>query len=363
MKLKVLFHINAIGFGGSGRVITNLANSFALRGYDVVFVISWESETDYPLVNKIRKIALEKNNEIRKCALSRNVYRIRKLREILKSEKPDIALSFLPETNMRLLVAAIGLKIKTCVSIRGNPNMEYNNFIKKTASRFLYPGASKIIFQTNEQKRFFHHKIQNKSLIIPNQLDESFFKYINRGRRKHIVSVGRLEKVKNHSIIIEAFSKIACDYPLENLYIYGEGSLKTILNKQIEALKLKDRAFIMQPTHNLQDKIGNAKLFILSSFSEGMPNALLEAMALGIPIITSNCCEFVKELSNNGNTYAVFEKGNINQLVYEMKRILSDESTQIKISESERAKSLEFSPEKVFLKWEKAFCSLFESNN
>ena len=187
------------------------------------------------------------------------------------------------------ILTSLGKTIKMVYSARNDPSRNYS-FVSRFMRWFVVRYADGIVFQTNQAMNFFSSKIQKKSIVIPNPT------YIKKGeyklpkvRENKIVTVGRLELQKNQKMLIEAFSKVKSVYPNMRLEIYGEGSQRQELEKLIRRLNLCDSVFLMGTCKDIFHKICDAKLFVLSSDFEGMPNALIEAMSLGIPSISTDC--------------------------------------------------------------------------
>lgn len=145
-------------------------------------------------------------------------------------------------------------------------------------------------FKLKMQKSYYDKKLRNRGTVIYNPLYIEKLPTIYNGRRaKKIVTMGRLSEQKNQKILIEAFSKIEGAYPEYELIIYGEGSLRETLEKQVRDLGIEQKVKLPGNDANVLEKIRDAGIFVLSSNYEGMPNALIEAMALGIPSISTDC--------------------------------------------------------------------------
>lgn len=349
---KFLFYINAIHHGGAERVIVNLANKFSSKNYEVVLVTSFYDKEEYTLNSKVKRLSLE-DKEINASFFKRNFNRTLKLREICKSEKPDIVVSFMAEANFRSIIATMFLGIKTLISVRNDPNKEYPNVLFRFMAKILYPFASGCVFQTEDAKRWFSKKVQRKSKIIMNQVDDEFYQINYNGERKNIVAVGRLEPQKNHKLLIKAFSMIANDFPEEKLIIYGGGSLYNELVKYVDGLGLTARVIFKGPTLNIQNKIYNSKLFILSSNYEGLPNVIMEAMALGVPIISTDCpCGGPRMLIENNKSGVLVKPNDVQDLAYAMKLILSDTCLADYLSKNAKKASKKFESNNVYNTWE-----------
>lgn len=293
---KIMFYINAIHDGGAERVMINLADYFSRQGYKTILVTSFRDIWEYTVPNAVKRITLEEH-EIKQSKLKRNITRIKRLRKFCKDEKPDVLVSFMAEPNFRAILATWGLPVKNLISVRNDPNKEYAGRVGHIVGKYLLPFADGCVFQTKEAKNWFPKRLQKKSRIIYNAVKEDFYHVERHPVPGEIVTCGRLEEQKNHALLIAAFSKVIERYPEARLKIYGEGSLRGKLQKQIDALGLHEKAFLMGATNHVEKVLETADVFVLSSDFEGMPNALMEAMAAGVPCISTDCpCGGPREL-------------------------------------------------------------------
>lgn len=349
--MKILFYINAIHDGGAERVMVNLAKYFSDTGCETILVTSFRDTWEYKVEGNVKRLSLEEK-EIKQGKIKRNFSRIIKLRAILKKEKPDVAVSFMAEPNFRLLVASLGLNVKTIVSVRNDPNKEYAGRIGKFVGKCLLPLADGCVFQTKEAQEWFPERLQRKSTIIINAVKEEFFNIERKPVAGEIITCGRLEVQKNHKLLIDAFSEVVKEHPYAKLKIYGEGSLRDVLQEQINKLGLQNKAFLMGATNDVAKALQTADLFVLSSDYEGMPNALMEAMAAGVPCISTDCpCGGPRSLIDNYNNGVLIQINNKKMLSKELKRILEKDNTVM--GRNAHLKSKQFSPIKINGTWGK----------
>lgn len=346
---KIMFYINAIHDGGAERVMVNLAKYFSEAGYDTSLATSFRDKWEYPLAQTVKRITLEEQ-EIKQSRLMRNLSRISKLRKICKEEKPDVLVSFMEEPNFRSILATRGLPIKTLVSVRNDPNKEYAGRLGAFVGKVLLPMADGCVFQTKEAQEWFPKKLQKKSRIIYNAVKEEFYHIERKPNRGEIVTCGRLTEQKNHAMLISAFAEVVKQYPYATLKIYGEGALREALQEQIDAAGLSGKAFLMGATNDVGKALQTADLFVLSSDYEGMPNALMEAMAAGVPCISTDCpCGGPRELLGDNARNKLVPCGAVQQL--KMKLIEQLESSEAGKAEKKRAEL--FQPKRVNALWEK----------
>ena len=349
--MKILFYINAIHQGGAERVMVNLANQFSEKGDKVVLVTSFEDHWEYPVSEGVERHSFEEKDFQKDGFLRQNMKWTLNLRETIKKYRPDVVISFMAEPNFRTILAAAGLKVKSFFSVRNDPNKEYPNFVYRILAKVLYLFADGIVFQTEDAKKWFSSMIQRKSEIIYNQVDQKFYECPKCDDKKGIVTCGRLVEQKNQAMLVDAFSMIADDIH-ENLYIYGEGELRTNLEKQIRDKKLQDRIFLPGDIKNVEEMLSKAAIFVLPSDYEGMPNALMEAMAVGVPCISTDCpCGGPLMLFRNDADFLV-PIGNTQQMAEKIKSLLLDKDKREENAKQMKDYSQAFTPERIFKKWD-----------
>lgn len=349
---KLLFYINAIYGGGAERAISNLASVFSAHGYQVVLVTSFYGDKEYVLETNVKRLSLEES-EIRQSFLKRNISRILKLRNICKKEKPDVLISFMGESNFRALLTTRGLPIKNIISVRSDPNFEYAGYIGKFLGRHLLPIADGCVFQTEDAQKWFPPKLQEKSKIIFNPVKEEFYQTQYHPVPGRIVSCGRLEEPKNFRMLIDVFAGLSGKYSTAELLIYGEGSLKRNLQEQIKKLGKEEKIFLMGATDDIPKVLSNASIFVLSSMSEGMPNALMEAMAVGVPCVSTDCpCGGPRMLIDSGENGILVENNNPFALAEAMEALLSDSTRAFALGMRAKESALEYHQERIFRLWE-----------
>lgn len=348
---KIMFYINAIHDGGAERVMVNLAKYFSENGYDTTLVTSFRDTWEYPVADSVKRLSLEEQ-EIKQSRLKRNLSRIFKLRKMCKEEKPDILVSFMEEPNFRAILATRGLPVKTLVSVRNDPNKEYAGKLGNFVGKVLLPMADGCVFQTKEAQEWFPQKLQKKSKIIYNAVKEEFYHIERKPNRGEIVTCGRLTEQKNHAMLISAFAEVVEQYPYATLKIYGEGNLRDTLQEQIDAVGLSDKAFLMGATNDVGKALQTADVFVLSSDYEGMPNALMEAMAAGVPCISTDCpCGGPGELLHNREEILV-GVGNSKKFAQQTKKLLADQQQKDIETDYVKLCAENFAPEAVMKCWE-----------
>lgn len=347
--MKILFYINTICHGGAERVMVNLAEQCSSHGHEVALATSYKSQGEYELSENVKRIVLtdKKSGNF----LVRNFRLIRLLHKKIKEEHPDVMVSFMAEPNFRALFARKGKKTKNLISVRNDPNREYPTRMFKYLARHLYKKADGVVFQTADAKAWFPEIIQKKSTIIYNQVNEKFYNTPLLSERRDIVATGRLTAQKNHKMLIRAFSMIK-DKTDDNLVIYGEGNLRGELEALIRELGLEGRVLLPGATGNVADALSKARLFVMSSDYEGMPNSLMEGMAIGLPCICTDCpCGGPREIIEDGVSGILTPVADAEAFANAMFSLLSDSERAEQIGRAARERAERFAPDVIIKNW------------
>lgn len=347
---KIMFYINSIQHGGAERVITNLATELS-NDYEVILATTLKRDNEYSLDSKVKRYILEENDYVH-STIKRNISRVKRLRKLCREEKPDALISFMAEPNYRAVLATRGLGIKTIISVRNDPNKEYAGSLGHFLAKHLLIHADGCVFQTEEAQKWFPLKFQKKSKIIFNAVADVFYHTERNTEIGTIVTCGRLEPQKNHSLLIKAFAEVNKEFPNSKLLIYGVGCEKAKLEKLVDCLRIKGKVHFMGLTDNVPDVLSKANLFVLSSDYEGMPNALMEALTVGVPCISTDCpCGGPKMLVENGVNGLLVPVGDENQMRDMMVKVLSKPDFADELGRRAKIQAEEFRPEKVIVEW------------
>lgn len=291
---RIVFHLNCLERGGAERVVANLSGQFALHGYEVYIATEWQGEDEYEIDSRIARVhvGLTKKQE-QDGRIKKFIDRIVNLRKFIKEVKPDIIIAFARKANYRALTATIGTKIPVIISVRNNPKGYYDFLFDKIQIPILFRRAAGCVFQTPEQQAFFPEFIQRKSKIILNPINDKFIgNPIPAKREKTVVHSGRLVDFKNQLMLIRAFENVHKKHPDYILKMFGPDSFdgtKEKLENLIEEYQAHDYVKLMGGSNQLEKDMINGAVAAFSSNYEGLPNAMLEAMALGLPVIATDC--------------------------------------------------------------------------
>ena len=347
--MKVMFCLGSLGIGGAERVITNLANTF-INENEVSIVVSTPKENIYKLDKRIRFEVIDSLKE--KNKIKKIICRVLKTKKLIKEINPDIIIVFLPEPSIRISMLKKQTKVPVIISVRDDPKVDYKKIKMRLPMKLFFNNADAFVFQTQEQREYFCKKIQEKSTIIFNPINSKFICKPFKGKRNNkIISAGRLMPQKNQKLLIDAFSVVNKKYPNYELHIYGEGELRNELQTQIDNLGLSHKVFLDGLTDNMKDKIYDARMFVLSSNHEGLPNALLEAMAVGTPCISTRFSGGGAEAIINNNSNGLLVNNTIEELSQAIIFYIENEAKANEFGRKASEEMKNYTQEAITKKW------------
>lgn len=318
--MKIIISDSTMMHGGAERVIANLSNRLIQLGHEVELLLFYDRPIWYELDERIRITIDEKY--IGKASILRHMLWRRKY---LKRVKPDVVLSFLAPYNMVNIVSLLGTPIPLIVADRNDPRFVPEKKVIRWLRDFLYKFADGIVLQSNNNKAYFSKDIQKKSTVILNAVDVGEYRgsAVHSIKNKEIVSVGRLIQQKNPWMLLEAFSNIHEKYNDYKLVYYGEGELLEPLKSKAIEYGISERVEFRGAVSDVFERLRVSELFVMSSEYEGMPNALLEAMCIGVPVISTKVSGAVDVIENDINGILV-DRNDVKQLTRAMERMLSN---------------------------------------
>lgn len=353
--MKTAFLFGSLGRGGAERVIASLANDFVAKGDQVDIITLADGEPGYQIDHRVHVISLHvaEFSENTVQAVRRNARTVYALRKYLMAAHLDRVVAF----NMRLAVQVllanpIHKSYKVIVSERANPMFDKKRGgLERLLCALLLDKADRFIFQTSRVQRCFPEKINKKSVVIPNgvfsdQILESVVPFDER-KKNVICSVGRLARQKGYDVLIQAFVQFSRDHSGCVLHIFGEGPERGNIEKMICHFGMTGKVILHGNVANVIEKINDAGMFILASRYEGMPNALIEAMACGIPCIASDCDFGPRELIENEENGLLFPVDDVDALVKAMTTIADDEAFAERLSRNAQQIRKTHSREKI----------------
>ena len=358
--MKVTLFIGSLYGGGAERVTCNLASYLVQHGHQAEILTMSETEKAYELDERVSVKTLLSLEERKNTAMNTFI-RMPKFWRYLKTSDTDVYIVMLPKTTIMLLMFQWLTKAKVIAAERVDP-ASYSKRIAKMLKKYA-KRADGWVFQTKDAKKWYGNVIKNcKSIVIPNAVNPVFIRPQYEGKKRKIIAgAGRLDVQKNFGLLIRAFVKIAPEFPEYNLTIYGKGDKEQELKSFVDSLGLRGRVEFPGNIRNIAEEMEKNTMFVLSSDFEGMPNALMEAMALGLPCISTDCpCGGPRYLIRDGVNGLLVPVGDADEMAEAMKKILSDSNTAENMGKEAMKIAKDLAPDKIYGMWEKFIVSIAE---
>lgn len=345
-KRRYTFFIGTLSQGGGERVVSILSKKMAEQGLSVNILLYYDRPIFYELDPRVTVTTVEK--ETGSKSVVKNIFWIRKYFE----KSSDIVISFLAPFNMLALVSHYGLKSKIIVADRNDPRYIPANKVIRKVRDWLYRFANGVVIQTTHNQEYFGDTVKKKSIIIYNPIDlgDKAGVALRTQKEEKIVSVGRLMPQKNQLMLIDAFSRVHQKHPDYKLVIYGEGSFRDNLERRIEELNLNNCVFLPGSSTSVFDEIASARLFVLSSDYEGMPNALIEAMCLGLPCVSTKVSG-ATDLIRDGDNGSLIDVGDEDALYRRIKQMIEEEDLRNRYAHKATELNAELNVDKIMRQW------------
>lgn len=343
--------------GGTERVAVNMINYWLSEERTVNVITKHGREKDhYSLPNSVQRIVLGDPGDSanRWVGLFRNIDRIRRLRKTIKKNGYSVVISFLARNNVLTILACIGLGKHVVISERNDPGKQKQRWPWGWLRNLLYKHAD--VITANSKSAIEHMKgyvPESKLIIVPNPViipEEQ----AQPDHSTVILNVGRLVPQKAQSLLLDAWSRISEEYPDWTLEILGEGEERKKLTDKIREIGLSDRTTLRGFVDHPSRYYHSAGIFVLPSYFEGTPNALLEAMAHGLPCVVSDSLPGVLEIMEDRKTGLFFTSGEAEDLSDKLKELMEDSELRLKLGNGARKKMYDYTPEKVADAWEEA---------
>lgn len=368
--MHIALVIPSLRSGGAERVMSSLANHWAEKDETVslITLVPIDEKPFYPLHPKVKLIQLGYIHAPGDILLKRvwtSLIRILKLRKTLKSLNPDVILSFMVTMNITTLLATTGLKLPVLVSERTHPRYRLPLGYSRIRD-LIYRRANRVIVQTSEISAYYLAHSTKKVSVIPNPVSiprEKRDQSTSLNPVKRIISIGRLRSQKRFDLLIEAFAEVATQKPDLRLMIYGEGKERTKLEEMIRQKQVSSQVDLAGVTKNVIHELCHSDLFVFPSRLEGFPNALAEAMSVGLPVIAANTSGN-NDLVRDQVDGRLFDVDDLRHLSSILKELIDEPEQRERLAQNALDVSIRFSEKKVFDAWDQTIleCSSEENN-
>lgn len=318
------------GNGGAERVMSELIGAWLDKGLKITLVILRPElcNNDYWVDKRIEIVNVEP-----KSSFIRRIASVRVLVKLLKRKPDAVVLSLVTPAILITGLASFFVKNKVVFSERNDPQKTPRGWYRRWIRNIVFNFADKCVFQTEQAMRYFSNRIQKRGFIIKNPINPELPLPFAGKRRKCIVAVARLEEQKNLPMLINAFNFVHTDYPEYILEIYGRGKLEKELKLLIDSLGLSENIVLKGFSTDIYNKMNDCTMYVSSSNYEGISNSMLEALALGLPTICTDCpVGGAHEMIENNVSGMLIPVGDTVALSNAMKKVIEDKDFANNIS-------------------------------
>ena len=346
---KILFILQSLSSGGAERVISVLTETLSSKEqYEISVLTLFNSGDFYSLSDKVKLSRLNGESDSKLKTILR-------IREFVKNYKPDTLISFQCHVNVKVLLAVLGKqRYKKIVSERNDPAVWKDRKLLDWLRNRLYKTCDCVVFQTEDARDYFPYEIRRNSVVIPNPIKEDLPEPWIGERKKTIVNFCRLAPQKNLKLLIDSFELFMRSFPEYVLEIYGDGPDRNTIDEYVIEKGLQNKVYIYPAVSDIHRRIIDAGMFVSSSDYEGLSNSMLEAMAIGVPVICTDCpcggAKMVIENNVNGILVPVNDKDKMAQA---MMKIAGDDGFARKLGVAASSIRMKLHRDNIAQEWEK----------
>ncbi len=362
---RVLLFIHSLHGGGAERVAADLSAYWAGMGREVMVVTQASAEGDvYALHPEVRREVLHTAGEgggLR--GIWSNVQRVRALRRVVKSFRPDIVLGMMTTASVLSVLACAGLSCRVIATEHTHPPSQTLSGFWQRLRRLTYPRAASVVALTRGTADWLaQHVPGSKLAVIPNPVHfplpraEPILAPVSGDGRKRLLAVGRLHADKGFDLLIQAYARLAASHPDWDLVILGEGEERRALQAQVDEAGLESRVFMPGRAGNVGDWYESADLYVLTSRFEGLSNTLLESMASGLAAVSFDCDTGPREIVREGvDGVLVRPNGDVPALCKALDAVMSNDAERQRMAQAATDVRDRFSAARVLQKWQELF--------
>lgn len=352
--MNILFLTNSVGFGGAEKMLAFVANGLCKIG-NQIYIANFNSVPQYVTDKKqifdssITIYSIETKNG------NKHIQRIKAIKQLVVNKKIEVIIGFTMFPNFYGKIVSILTKVPSIMSERGDPYVGFTNSIADKIILFFINSSKGAVFQTVDAARFYSKKLQRRGIVIPNaiELPDNFVKKQNIARLKTVVSVGRFQNVqKRYDIMLKSFALFAESHPDYILKLYGSGDDILLIKQWSKDFGISDKVKFMGVVYNAPNVIKEDGMFLITSDYEGIPNALLEAMAAGLPVISTDCSPGgAKMLINDHENGLLVPVRDIKAIANAMTEFANNRELSEKCSKNAQKVVNKFAPQKIIQQW------------
>jgi GalNAc-alpha-(1->4)-GalNAc-alpha-(1->3)-diNAcBac-PP-undecaprenol alpha-1,4-N-acetyl-D-galactosaminyltransferase len=356
---RLMLVIGSLEGGGAERQLSGMANYWAGGGADVTLA-TWtgaEVKDFYPLIAGVSRLWLDVRVPRRMpfAGLIASVCRVYKLRRAFRTLRPDVVVSFIDITNIHTVLAASGLGLRVIVAERTHPAISQAVTSRpwRLLRRIFYSSAYAVVAQTQDAGHWLQRNCRANVKVIPNFLRD--LPQLQCDRELMIIAVGRLSWEKGFDTLMQAFAKLAADFPNWRVCIIGDGVERQALAQLRDELNLAERVEFIGEVQQVEHWMARAGLLVHPSRREGFPNAVLEAMGMGLAVVCADCQAGPSELIEDGRNGRLVPVGDVDALARAMSELMISPLLRERMGREARKVRKLYSQDAIMDKWRALF--------
>ena len=359
--MRITLVISSLSAGGAERVLTSLANAWAARDHAVTLVTLGPVLTDwFPVDPRVCRIGLDAliDSVHLGDAVRHNIRRLSRLRRAICTSNPDIVISFGDTTNVLTLLATIGLGIRVIVSERVDPRQQPLGAAWDYLRTLSYRRADALVIQTESLRQWADGVISKERVrVIPNSVRvgvaQAHYDQLQHRGDARVIAIGRLTKQKGFDLLLEAFAQCHRRYTNWTLRILGDGEERKALECQASKLNIREAVEFIGVVKDHESHLLGSQLYVLSSRYEGFPNSLLEAMAMGLAVIATDCPTGPADIVSHNDNGLLVPSGDVAALADAMERLMGNAGQRSRLAERAIEVRRRFNPDKIMACWDR----------
>lgn len=328
--MKIVFITPNMTGGGTEKVISLFANEYVKRGIEVAIMMFAGDKCAYPLDERVELVCVSPQSH---GSARVRLERLKNMRAYFKKNEGCHIFSFCTMGTVFGGLAITGLRCPMLVAERTDPRSSGHDLIRNLA----YRRAKQLVVQTEESLNYLPSSFRKKAYRLPNPVDETVPLPFEGIRSKRVVYLGRLEPEKNPLLLLEAFARFEKEYPEYQLEYYGAGSLEEELRRRAKELRIEGKVVWHGFRQDAKQRITDAGMFVLPSNYEGISNAMVEALAMGLPVIATDCpIGGAASYIHDGENGLLVPIKDAEKMAEAMKRLAGEPGLAAKLSENAR---------------------------
>jgi glycosyltransferase involved in cell wall biosynthesis len=355
---SVLLVIADLGSGGAQQVLRQLAGHWVTQGYRVgVLTLAAPGDDFFKLDDRVERLSIGGvcDSQGLLQAIAQNTSRVLHLRRAIREFAPDVAISFIAPMNILTIIATFGLGAEVVISERNDPARQSFGRVWDGLRRMLYRFADVVSANNNAAIVALGAYVPRSKLVyLPNPLRQTAQSVAEAAGERIILNVGRLHEQKGQDILIRAFANAGRELDGWRICIVGEGQERTRLRTLADSLGLSDRVELIGRVEDPFFWYRRASIFAFPSRWEGTPNALIEAMSCGLPVVVNGAAQSVLELVRHEDNGLVASEADFGAALI---RLVKDEDFRRKLGRAGMNATRQFAPPAAFAAWDAAIWS------